>query len=896
MLNKNSCTFRFAILLLVMSIVISVIPICSAAADSNTSQDKVATVSESTAVYDPDPILTAGKDDTYRHLTWKSGVEGTEYVKWVEADKLTDGSFPTQCYSSAATKANGVCRAQITDLKTNTDYAYVVGGENTGWSEIFYISANDMDDKSFSFLLFGDPQILTNVDGQNWNISLEKAKEWFGDDIEFILSVGDQTNAGYDVGEFSEFIAPDQLRTLPLVTIVGNHDDRAPVYSQYFTYTDVDQETVTGAGTMGGDYWVEYDGVLIITLNYAKKSKALHRAFMEKAIAEYTELYGEPVWTMVAFHDSKFSAANSRYLDHSESRDEYSAMLSELGVDAVMMGHDHIYTRTYMINGTEILDDASLYNQVGDDKYGSITDPPEGSVLYVTANSGSGSKFYEMTSKPVPFAACSNQENVPNLTKVDVTSDSLQFTTYRCSANNEIGDVVDFFAIHRTNEDGADNYAPTLNVPHETRYYPGEEVDLTAGISAYDNCDGDITDKITVSGTVNTSITSIITYTVTDQAGNTTTVERKLIPIEADAVISTEETTWKYLDDGTYPFEFNGEQYEWTTDSFDDSGWKEGKGAFGSINGELGDHNGVTPNTLINLYFPEGSDEEGTVIPNYFFRTTFDVKDPETVNWIEANLYFDDAVNIYINGVMVESINCFTGGSNFGYSGNERDDPLSRRSTFINFSLTDQNQIDALNLKSEGNVLAIEIFQGSFESDDIFFDFESLYIGHTLEKLPFEDVKTESWYYNSVSKAYSKGLFAGVTETTFEPKSTMTRAMTWTVLARIKDADLSGGEKWYSAAQSWVVKNGFSDGTYPHDNVTREQLATMLYSINGKPDTSGSLDSFTDKDTASAWAVKALVWAVSEELMAGRGNGILAPRADMTRAEACTLLIKYLDN
>lgn len=120
--------------------------------------------------------------------------------------------------------------------------------------------------------------------------------------------------------------------------------------------------------------------------------------------------------------------------------------------------------------------------------------------------------------------------------------------------------------------------------------------------------------------------------------------------------------------------------------------------------------------------------------------------------------------------------------------------------------------------------------------------------------------------------------------------------MVWTILAKMEGVDLSGGEKWYSKAQEWAVANGVSDGTYPSkNNITREQLVTMLYSISGKPQIEGNIDSFTDKDTASAWAIDALVWAVQNELMVGRGDAILAPRADLTRAEACTLILKYLD-
>lgn len=892
MLEKSTVIRRFAVMLLAVSLTLSAIPMY-AAQDNSTQAVQTLAVTENVSTHAQNIILTAGKDDTCYNLTWMTSANSTESVQWVESEKVIDGVFPEDCYSNDSIKNGSTCSAQITGLEANTEYSYRVGNNGIGWTETYTLTTGDFEDTSFSFLFVGDPQVGVNgpiYDGDNWNITLDKAQNWFGEDVEFLMSAGDQVNDNTQQSHFDAFASPEWLRSLPLITTVGNHDN-GPSYSKYFTYTDVDQDTLSNAGEYGGDYWVEYDGVLIVNLNTNRSSVATHKAFLEKAIAEYTEAYGDPVWKIVTFHHSFYSAADGRAEERVDQRTSYSSVFSELGIDAVLMGHDHIYTRAYMIDGNTILDDPELYNQVGDDPYGSFSDPSDSTVFYLTANSSSGSKFYGLSDNELPYVACKNQENTPNFTKVDVTADSLQFTTYRSALNNDIGDVVDFFAIHRTEGIDTDNYAPTLNVPLQDYYYASEEFDTMAGITAYDNHDGDITDKIVVTGDINTRGTSILTYTVTDAAGNTTVKERTLICINSINSLNTENTTWKYLDDGTFPFEFDGDQYEWITEDFDDSQWKEAKGPFGSLYGELGDHNGVTPNTLINLYFPEGSDEEGSHIPNYFFRTEFDLEDPEMIDLIIADLWYDDAVLIYINGVKIKDFNV-GGVGNVGYSSNNR----YGASTYGSFEIKDPEVIASLNLKETGNVLAVELFQGDSSSEDIFFDFTYLRFANTVTALPFEDVKPESWYYNNVSRAYSKGLFAGVTETTFEPKSTMTRAMVWTILAKMEGVDLSGGEKWYSKAQEWAVANGVSDGTYPSkNNITREQLVTMLYSISGKPQIEGNIDSFTDKDTASAWAIDALVWAVQNELMVGRGDAILAPRADLTRAEACTLILKYLD-
>lgn len=880
-------------LILTACLIVTAIPVF---ADRNegTVTSTVTNAQKLQVPYGYDTILTQGKDDSYYHVTWSSDRQNADYLQWVESDRVENGVFPSDCYTDEADMADGVCRAKMTDLKSNTAYAYRVGNALYGWSEIYYTSAKDKDDKSFSFLMVGDPQPNSDVDGENWNLSLNKAKNWFGDEIEFIISLGDQTNAGNDESQFDDFMYPELLRTTPLVTIVGNHDNRAANYSRHFTYTDIDPNTVSDAGKYSGNYWVEYDGMLIIVLNVQLDSIATHIAYTEKAIEEYTAVHGEPLWTVVAYHDSLFSAADSRYNETWERRDTYSTAFSTLGVDAVLQGHDHIYTRTYMINGTDIIDDASIYTQVGNDPYGSIVDPKEGDVVYLTANSSSGSKFYEITDKQVPFAACSNQENVPNITKIDVTSDSMEIYTYRTGPDNEIGDLMDFFAIRRSSD--TDKCAPTISVPRTTYFYTDDVPDLSEGVSAYDSVDGDVSEKIGYSGTIDLLAPSVITYTVTDNAGNTATVERVMIPINEEKLISTENTVWKYLDNGSWPFDFDDgyDEYRWITERFDDSEWKETVGSFGSINGELAEHSAGVPDNLLEMYFPEGHDDEGFNIPNFFFRTTFNVADPENVEKLLFDIWFDDAVIIYLNGIEVKRYNCFTGGLNTGYSGSERDSTeKDATSQYLTFAVDDKTVLNSL--REEGNLLAVELFQGNMSSDDIYFELGSIRAQRTASALPFKDVKTSHWYYQSVTRAYQKGLFVGTSDTEFSPNGTTTRAMAWAVLSRISGADaFANNGHWYDGYRDWAVENGVSDGTYPNNSITREQLVSMLYRLKDSPGVEGNLDNFADSAKVSVWAKDAMLWAVNEGLVVGRGSE-LAPRANATRAEACVLLLKYLE-
>ncbi len=916
---KNKSIIQKLTLILTVCLIVTSMPIFAARNQGSVIPGDNARAPEPQKSYGYDTIITKGKDDSYYHVTWSSDINGTaEYLQWTEAANVVDGTFPAGAYNTQASKVPGVCRAKMTDLKSGTDYAYRVGNDLTGWSEIYYTSVGNTEDNCFSFLAVGDPQVNSNVDGETWNISLEKAKNWFGEDVEFIVSLGDQTNAGDSESQFDDFAYPDYLRSTPLITINGNHDDWASNYSNHFTYTDVDSATATKAGVYSGNYWTAHDGMLIIVLNFQYESDASHIAYTEKAINEYKAAYGDPVWTVVTFHDSLFSGADSRYLETNEKRDNYSNAFSELDVDAVFMGHDHIYTRTYMINSSEIIDDADRYESVWGDAYGSMRDVKEGDIPFFTLNSSSGSKFYEMTDKALPFAANANQENVANITKVDVTPDYMAVYTYRSGVNNEVGDLVDFFAIHRSTDE--DKYAPKLNVPNTTYYYPDDIPELMAGITAYDNVDGDLTEAITYSGSVVSGTVSTVTYTVSDKAGNTTKVERKFIPFDSEKLISSEDTEWVYNDIGVWPFDFEDgyDEYRWTTEEYVPEDWKTAKGPFGSINGELAEHSGGTPNTLINLWFPEGHDQEGEVLPNYFFRTTFDVSDPDSVTALLFDTWFDDAITVYINGVMVRQYNCFLGGENMGYSGCDRDTPNDITSQHLPFRIDDEGVLDSLNLKEEGNVIAVELYQCSSNSDDIYFDLTSLTVQREVKELPFTDVKPNHWFYPAVSYCVNKGYVAGMTETTFVPNGKLTRAQFLTILAKLDGVDLTkydttdaGFEDvktshWYNEVVCWAVENKYTSGISetkfgPGNNITRSQLARFfyVYSESKGIDVAGRADlaSFPDIAKLQEWAKTPVEWAVSAGLISGvskNGVNYLEPNGTATRAQA-TVMFKAFD-
>ncbi|MGN0182105.1 MAG: S-layer homology domain-containing protein [Candidatus Ornithomonoglobus sp.] len=181
-------------------------------------------------------------------------------------------------------------------------------------------------------------------------------------------------------------------------------------------------------------------------------------------------------------------------------------------------------------------------------------------------------------------------------------------------------------------------------------------------------------------------------------------------------------------------------------------------------------------------------------------------------------------------------------------------------------------------------------------------------------ELPFTDVKTSDWFYDNVRYAYENKLFSGVSDTLFAPDEPMTRAMLVTVLYRAEgEPDMNeeiwgypfedvDAESWYGAAVYWArnrdIVQGYSEDKFaPDAPVTREQIAAILYryaEFKGiRTKEIGDLSPFTDAESISKWAQNDVGWAIGKGLLTGRGNGVLDPIGNATRAEVAAILQRF---
>lgn len=462
-------------------------------------------------------ILGVGADETQRTVSWYSSADTAQQLQVAPTASVVNGEFPADAATFAATGTANIAssggynrHATITNLKEHTPYSYRVGSAGN-WSATYSFTTQDFEG-DYDFLFFGDPQIGSSgdvaEDGAGWQDTLDVALA-ANPDAELLVSGGDQVESANNEPQWNAFLAPDKLRQYPWAATIGNHDVGGKAYEQHFATPNTDKSGAyysngdPASNSSGGDYWYIYKDVLFIDLNsnsYATSQggggDAAHIAYVTDVINKHGS---EAKWKVLTYHHAIYSPADhAKDSDNKTRRVDFPTTFSKLGVDLVLQGHDHSYSRSYEIkngqkaNPDEQPGEAQLY-------------PGPGGVVYVTANSASGSKYYDITkpdnsgtsgagngADPLNpdsywYNSVQNQEHVRTYVKVQVRNDQLVVQNVRsgtCAAPNSavekgnwcnntaegqpVGSLVDNFTVHNYHGDGQDIQ---VNVPNAA---PGE--------------------------------------------------------------------------------------------------------------------------------------------------------------------------------------------------------------------------------------------------------------------------------------------------------------------------------------------------------------------------------------------------------------------------------------
>jgi hypothetical protein len=333
-------------------------------------------------------------------------------------------------------------KVTVSGLAPSTGYTYRVG-HDTVWSGFYPFQTRDPG-VSFRFIAVGDPQLgaktspappaqksnVLGYDSAGWSNTIAVASHMVPE-ASFLLSAGDQiesiTSPASEDSQYNVYFSPAQLLSIPVATVDGNHDyGLGPYFGYHFNHANQSPDFGVTRWGNDGDYWFSYGKVLFMVLNSNTESAATHDVFIGKAIAANPDA----AWKIVGFHHSLYSDGSHGYANDAVilKRNTYPSIMDKYKIDVVLSGHDHSYTRSYqMLGGMPV-------SRPGDSI---LAVDPQG-TLYMTLNSGSGSKYYQLnpaytvngvTMYPV-WSAVYWQQNQPTFSAITVSRDTFSIVTY----------------------------------------------------------------------------------------------------------------------------------------------------------------------------------------------------------------------------------------------------------------------------------------------------------------------------------------------------------------------------------------------------------------------------------------------------------------------------------
>lgn len=382
------------------------------------------------------------------------------------------------------------------------------------------IGSSNPEKGTDSDIFYNAQSVAVANDAFNWNTTLSQAMEKTNNKASFVLSSGDQIQStkkkspkkaawGSEI-EYSGYLSPDVLKNLPVATTVGNHDADNENYLYHFNITNA--SNLGSNGTVGGDYWFKHDNALFIMLNTQDTNVEEHKQFIEQTVAANKDCK----WRIVTLHQDIYgSAEHSNEPEITNLRYQLAPIFEDNKVDVVLTGHDHAYSRTQILKGghktTEYTDDEfdpmldedmdvgenpdtvytakenikadttdpsqkaylNYLNEVMDKdaiqqvtKKGTTVFNPTG-ILYMTAGSSSGSKYYDLVPRQQSYIANRWQQDVPTYSVIDITDTTFTINTYRTDTEEKIDET---FSIAKVNE--SDNKNQTDNTQTDNKKQP----------------------------------------------------------------------------------------------------------------------------------------------------------------------------------------------------------------------------------------------------------------------------------------------------------------------------------------------------------------------------------------------------------------------------------------
>jgi len=389
--------------------------------------------------------LSPGSTTKEIRLSWNSSAAVKDPKVRIVEGTFTEGYGIVEV-AGKPTQGQTQIKAAVNGLEPGKSYQYAVSTDGVNWSEKYNIKIPAATG-AFKFGVITDPQITDSTvdsasrykpsaktvaaDGAQaagetttagW---METMKALVDNGVSFIASCGDQVNnnGGTDV-LWTNFFTPPGLRTLPFSSVVGNNDMTLK-HAYHFNVPNELKFTETLSISTMGNYFYLYNNILFVCLNTggvnptSRSSGATavsrYKTTMQAALTKFPKESSGWDWLIVQHHKSTASVA-----EHLADKDiqflvegGFESLMSEYNVDFVLAGHDHVYARSYPLEGLgegkvsvpdknkgeDLILDGKTYTK------GSYTSAP-GNPIFLTFNTSSGIKYYQV--RPDPYDKWNN--------------------------------------------------------------------------------------------------------------------------------------------------------------------------------------------------------------------------------------------------------------------------------------------------------------------------------------------------------------------------------------------------------------------------------------------------------------------------------------------------------
>jgi len=399
-------------------------------------------------------VLTPGRMESEMYFTWQTpaGAGAQARIQAALKSEMSGADFPddkAQTFTGASSDfADGRTshKAVVSGLSPLKNYVYrLESGRNGRWSDVYEFST--WDGEAYGVLLIGDVQIGSkNIDDDvnGWRDTLEKAMQ-ITPDAAFILSVGDHVQNSSSLDEYDGFLSLPQLKNLPFVPTIGNHDNDV-LFSHHFNVPN--ESPALGRTTAGANYYFVYGNTLYMVINSNNPDYGQHKAFIRDAVKKHPKAR----WKIVIMHHSIYSPDIARDATL-ELRKNLVPIFDRYDIDVVLSGHDHIYVRTHFMRKNQTVQPLEKFPAQASSPFeipaGAVIKPR--GTLYLAAATSSGSKYYDPASQAFDYLAERAAPYYPMFSRINITDTSFEIISYK---TNDMA-VVDSFVMVKVPEESS---------------------------------------------------------------------------------------------------------------------------------------------------------------------------------------------------------------------------------------------------------------------------------------------------------------------------------------------------------------------------------------------------------------------------------------------------------